>query len=105
MRRATRRRNDKDVVVAVPVRRECDPASVRRESREVLARQVVRQALNVCPVFIGDPDIAEITERHLSGVIVGMASQPYSGAIRGCAAKSKYDQSNDRSDEDNSSNH
>src|ERR1051326_3056183 len=75
LRRAARRRDDEDVVVAITIRGERDPLSIRREGGIDIARLVHREPLEVAAVFIRHPDVAEIAERHLAGVIRGMAQQ------------------------------
>src|SRR4029078_823437 len=72
-RRSTGRRNDKDVVIAIAVRRECDPASVRRESRVDLTGAVVGDSLNAGAVLVGGPDVSEVAECDAAGVIIRMA--------------------------------
>src|SRR4029079_12903845 len=77
LRRAAADGNDEHVVVAVAVRRKGDPLAVGREPRIDLARQVVGDTVRIAAVLVGGPDVAEIAEGDLAGVIVGMAGQPY----------------------------
>src|ERR1044072_5141351 len=74
-RRAARRRNDKDIEVAVAVAREGNPFSVGRETRVSIARFVDRQTLNVLAVLIGSPNVAKISERDAPVRVAGITNQ------------------------------
>jgi hypothetical protein len=75
LRRAAGRRHHEDVVIAVTVRRERDPLAVGGKPRVDLARDVIGHAVRVAPVLVGGPDVAEIAERDLSGVVIRMPRQ------------------------------
>ena len=73
--RATRRRNDEDIQVAVAIAREGNPFSIRRETRISIAGFIHGEALNVLTVFISGPNVAEIGERDAPVGIAGIAHQ------------------------------
>ncbi len=66
LRLAARGRNHVHVVVAVTIRREGDPLPVRRESRELIARRIIREPLHVRAILAGNPDIAQIGECYFT---------------------------------------
>ena len=50
-------------------------STIGRETRMNVARRVDGQPLNVLAVFVGGPDIPQIGEGNLAGVIIGIADQ------------------------------
>src|SRR5436190_23670835 len=64
--------HDEDVVVAVAIGGEGDPAAVRREARVYFARPIVGDPLHVRAVLVRDPDVTEIAEGDLARAIVRM---------------------------------
>ena len=65
-----------DVHVPLAIRGERDRSSIRREPRIDVAGLVHRQPLDVLAVLVGGPDVAKVSERHLAGMVVGIAHQP-----------------------------
>ena len=67
--------NQIDVHVSLAIGGKRDRSSIRREPRMDVARRVDGEPLNVLAVFVGGPDVAEISESDLAGVIIGIAHQ------------------------------
>ena len=93
-RRASRRRDDEHVVVAVTIRREGDPLSVGREARIDVARPIVGQAQRTGAVLIRGPDVAEVAEGDPAGVVIGMARKPDRTGGQGLAAREQDERAN-----------
>ena len=64
--------HDKHIVVAITVGREGNPAAVGREARIHVARRVIGDPLHVRAVLVGGPDVSEIAEGDLAGMVVGV---------------------------------
>src|SRR5262249_48620645 len=71
--------DDKNVVIAVAIGGEGNPLAIGREAGIDVPRGVHRDPLYIAAIFIGDPDVAEITEGDFAIVIAGMAQQLYFG--------------------------
>ena len=81
LRCAARDRHDIDVQVAFAIAGERNPLAIRRETRIDIARPVDGDAADVLAVLVRGPDIRQIGERHLAGVIVRVAHEL--GLVRG----------------------
>ena len=72
---AAGRGDDVDVHVPLAVAGERDRAAVGREPGVDVARLVDGQALDVLAVLVGGPDVAQVAERDLAVVVVGITHQ------------------------------
>ena len=66
---------EEDVGVAEAIARERDPAAVRREARERVARDVRGEPLRIRSVLVRDPDVAVVAEDELALADVRIAGE------------------------------
>ena len=70
------------IVVAVAIRRECDPSAIRRKARGEIAGDVCRQSTRIRAVRVDDPDVVLIAEGDAS--IVGNSGESRKPDRLGC---------------------
>src|SRR5436309_6829773 len=68
-------RDNEDVGISVAVRRKSDPFPVGREARIDVSRLVCSNSLDVLAVFVGSPDICQISESYPAMIIVRVAGE------------------------------